>query len=700
MAFGLPYERDVAITRHVAAFVRRHAPDGAPAARPAQRRRLPVVAHRRPRGERPRVTRAAARSRRLPDADPDLAVARGAVAYALARLGRGVRIGGGSARGYFVGIVGDEGRRQARSASSLAEPKRAPRTSPAGRTFALSVGRPVRFDLFASDDVRRTPGRRRRHRRRALRAAPAHSRPRSRRPSSTHRPGGARHDRGRAHAGGHGRPRVPRGGHGRGARRRLDPSAQQRSPVPARLPAPPGSDDESSPAVAVEAAAPARRGSRSPGAGLRQASRRRDGPRGQGPPARARTRPRRAGPVDGRDQPRLSSTRSSPARAGGDALPITSACSGCSRAGASVRASATRSTRAAWRRSRRCSTRSSLSPARSADGRPFFIAWRRISGGLDEAAQTQLRDLVDPHLAPFRGGHQETEEAGARPRRRARHGVVARAVAPTRRSELGGWVLERTWTNRDPRLWAAIGRLGARVPAYASVHHVVAPLVAERWIDHLLREKWDAVPTANAAAVRPDPEDRRPGARRQRSHREGSREAPRRGEREARAGAGRARGRPGRGQRARRVLRRRAPDRPAARRLVLFRRGTSRAPGSGARFLIWGGQRDSETACETGGWDGPGPSPRPSPAPKSRNGHPTPGRSSWHFGGPLRDSSGVVAGRVAWRPSYRETRRVQRLLEMAHHPSRRVHRWWVSLSSSAAGASEATATEARDRRSR
>jgi hypothetical protein len=30
---------------------------------------------------------------------------------------------------------------------------------------------------------------------------------------------------------------------------------------------------------------------------------------------------------------------------------------------------------------------------------------------------------------------------------------------------------------------------------------VVSPLVAERWIDHLLREKWDGLPTAIDAAV-------------------------------------------------------------------------------------------------------------------------------------------------------------------------------------------------------
>src|SRR4029450_6144061 len=82
-----------------------------------------------------------------------------------------------------------------------------------------------------------------------------------------------------------------------------------------------------------------------------------------------------------------------------------------------------------------------------------------------------------------------------------------RALAPSlargpaaRRSELGGWLLERTWTSKDPRLWAAIGRIGARVPTYASVHHVVAGNVAERWLDHLLRERFGEVPTAARAA--------------------------------------------------------------------------------------------------------------------------------------------------------------------------------------------------------
>ena len=105
VAFGLPYERDVAITRHLAWFFARHAPgEPAPrglllnggvfrAARIAERIVDAVAAW----GE------GAARPDLLPHADPDLAVARGAVEYGLALRGHGVTIEGGAARGYYVG---------------------------------------------------------------------------------------------------------------------------------------------------------------------------------------------------------------------------------------------------------------------------------------------------------------------------------------------------------------------------------------------------------------------------------------------------------------------------------------------------------------------------------------------------------------------------------------------------------------------
>ncbi len=140
-------------------------------------------------------------------------------------------------------------------------------------------------------------------------------------------------------------------------------------------------------------------------------------------------------------------------------------------------------------------------PGEARGWQQFFIAWRRAGGGLDEPGQMRIRDFVDPHLAPSEAGLKKPKKPALSLGDALDMASSLERVAPARRAELGGWILEKTWTDRDPRLWAALGRLGARVPAYASVHHVVPPLTAERWLDHLLREKWDAVPAAMAAAA-------------------------------------------------------------------------------------------------------------------------------------------------------------------------------------------------------
>ncbi|MEO8797154.1 MAG: heat-shock protein Hsp70, partial [Polyangiaceae bacterium] len=133
----------------------------------------------------------------------------------------------------------------------------------------------------------------------------------------------------------------------------------------------------------------------------------------------------------------------------------------------------------------------------------LFVAMRRAAGGLDESAQVAMRDAFDPQLAPSGAGLKRSKKF--KPLSEADMLETAAAlerVPASRRAELGEWLLERTWTDRDPRLWTAISRLGARQPAYASVHHVIATKVAEKWLDHLLKEKWEGLQTAEMSAVR------------------------------------------------------------------------------------------------------------------------------------------------------------------------------------------------------
>jgi molecular chaperone DnaK (HSP70) len=101
---GLPFVRDPAITRHLAAFLARH-PGTFPAAvlcnggvfraGPLAQRLQEVVQSWAPNGHT---------VRRLGAIDLEQAVARGAAYYGLVRRGRGVRVRGGTARAYYVGI--------------------------------------------------------------------------------------------------------------------------------------------------------------------------------------------------------------------------------------------------------------------------------------------------------------------------------------------------------------------------------------------------------------------------------------------------------------------------------------------------------------------------------------------------------------------------------------------------------------------
>nr|WP_315188370.1 Hsp70 family protein [uncultured Albidiferax sp.] len=156
VAFGLPYASDAAITRHVAAFLQRH-----PGALPDALLLNGGVFHAESLVQRLHDTLngwATAPLQLLHNPHLDAAVARGAVAYALARAGKAPRIGGGSARSYF--LVLDDGLTSQRGICVLpfgAEEGKA--ITLADRTFALRLARPVRFYLASSvTDTRSQPG--------------------------------------------------------------------------------------------------------------------------------------------------------------------------------------------------------------------------------------------------------------------------------------------------------------------------------------------------------------------------------------------------------------------------------------------------------------------------------------------------------------------------------------------------------------
>jgi len=161
---GLPYELDPAVTRHLALFlgkqVRRSNEEGGEVSFPTAvlfnggvmkpamiRRRILTVLNGWEEGRR---------IRELGSDDLDLAVARGAAYYGLARRGCGVRIRGGAARPYYIGIES-----ALPAVPGFPTPMKALCVVPYGmeegteaqirqKEFGLVVGQPAVFHLLAS----------------------------------------------------------------------------------------------------------------------------------------------------------------------------------------------------------------------------------------------------------------------------------------------------------------------------------------------------------------------------------------------------------------------------------------------------------------------------------------------------------------------------------------------------------------------
>src|SRR5512133_194604 len=151
VGFGLPYEGEPAITRHVSAFLHRHlGPDARIdalllnggvflSARLVEALKRGIA----PLSDPNLIT--------LPHPHPELAVARGAAVYGLGLLGRGLRIGGGSAHGYYVAIDREQSQQPHAVCVVPRGSREAEKHVAASRILGLTVGVPVRFELYSSD---------------------------------------------------------------------------------------------------------------------------------------------------------------------------------------------------------------------------------------------------------------------------------------------------------------------------------------------------------------------------------------------------------------------------------------------------------------------------------------------------------------------------------------------------------------------
>jgi hypothetical protein len=137
----------------------------------------------------------------------------------------------------------------------------------------------------------------------------------------------------------------------------------------------------------------------------------------------------------------------------------------------------------------------------------WWTLWRRVAGGLEEAAQLRILDDIAAELKPA-SGKMQPKSKGVKGTRKASYDDMVRLVAslerlPAKRKiEVGRWLLSRlSGKEESPQTWWAMGRLGARAPLYGSAHNVVPRTLATEWLQQLLKLDWKKVQPAAFAAT-------------------------------------------------------------------------------------------------------------------------------------------------------------------------------------------------------
>ncbi|WP_313074490.1 Hsp70 family protein [Melaminivora sp.] len=141
-------------------------------------------------------------------------------------------------------------------------------------------------------------------------------------------------------------------------------------------------------------------------------------------------------------------------------------------------------------------------PGEPANWTEWWVLWRRVAAGLDEAQQMQLLEDVAACLqkAVQRSGSARAQWGSYDDMLRLLAAVEA--VPWQYRLEMGQWMLARLKrAGEPPQTWWAIGRLAARTVLAANAHRVMPPGAAQEFLDAALAQDWRKNEHAMFAAV-------------------------------------------------------------------------------------------------------------------------------------------------------------------------------------------------------
>ncbi|MDP1970961.1 MAG: Hsp70 family protein [Methylobacter sp.] len=134
----------------------------------------------------------------------------------------------------------------------------------------------------------------------------------------------------------------------------------------------------------------------------------------------------------------------------------------------------------------------------------WWTLWRRISGGLDAAAQEKIfadiAKFLNPAAARQPGVIKQIKNRGYDDI--VRLAAVLERLPVAKKIQLGEWLLKRLEKAGEPsQTWWAVGRIGARMPFHGSSHNVIPADIARLWLQQMLAIDWKKIPQAGFAAT-------------------------------------------------------------------------------------------------------------------------------------------------------------------------------------------------------
>ena len=134
----------------------------------------------------------------------------------------------------------------------------------------------------------------------------------------------------------------------------------------------------------------------------------------------------------------------------------------------------------------------------------WWTLWRRIAGGLNTEAQELLyKDIakfLNPAAARQAGVAKQIKIRGYDDMVRLA-GVLER-LPVEKKITVCEWLLKRLQKSSEPnQTWWAIGRIASRIPFHGTDHDVIPPEKVTEWLQQMLKVDWKKVPQAGFAAT-------------------------------------------------------------------------------------------------------------------------------------------------------------------------------------------------------